>query len=130
MLNSMVQDYSIYYVLRPYEKEVFVNILLESKSPYAAFLIVFLKEVNFDIEKVLRILNVASKHEKRIINVTIINFVVTTIKESIVIANYKNYASDFPDKHIQSMAKTDRFVYANVDRQTIIRTFSKYNIKP
>jgi hypothetical protein len=117
-------------VLRPYEKEVFVNILLESKSPYAAFLIVFLKEVNFDIEKVLRILNVASKHEKRIINVTIINFVVTTIKEAIVIANYKNYASDFPDKHIQSMAKTYRFVYANVDRQTIIITFSKYNIKP
>lgn len=130
MLSNTVQDYSIYYVLRPYEKEMFVNVLLESKSPYAAFLIIFLKEVDFDIEKVLRILSVASKHEKRIINAAVIKFVVTTIKEAIVLANYKNYVSNFPDKHIQSMAKTDRFIYANVDRQTIIRTFRKYNIEP
>lgn len=109
---------------------MFVNVLLESKSPYAAFLIIFLKEVDFDIEKVLRILSVASKHEKRIINAAVIKFVVTTIKEAIVLANYKNYVSNFPDKHIQSMAKTDRFIYANVDRQTIIRTFRKYNIEP
>lgn len=121
--------YTVQYTLKDNEYEKLIYILSSSENLYNAFLITFLKEVDGDINKVLRILNVGVKSKTKIFNVSLPSYLVTSIKESIVLENYKDFIKEDGFISVLELSKTPRFKMANIDRQTIIRTFKKYNIE-
>jgi hypothetical protein len=123
-------NYSVNYTLTTKEYKKFIDILfLDSSTGYSAFLITFLKEVNGDINKILRILSTGVKSPKKIFPPALPNYLIIAIKEAIVLSNYKEFIEEDGFISIASIAKLQRFKVANIDRQTIIRTFKKYNIK-
>lgn len=121
--------YTVQYTLKENEYKKLIYILSSSENLYNAFLITFLKEVNGDINKVLRILNVGVKSKTKIFNVSLPSYLVISIKEAIVLENYKEYIKNDGFISAVELSKTPRFKMANIDRQTIIRTFKKYNIE-
>jgi hypothetical protein len=123
--NSFTAQYS----LRDNEYSQLIKIISASSSPYNAFFIAFLKEVDGDLNKVLRILNVGVKSKKKIFNYSLIGYLVSCIKEAIVLSNYEKYIEEDGFISIVQVAKDLRFELANINRQTIIRTFRKYNIQ-
>lgn len=127
-MKSMIQDYSAYFTLEDYEFKNFLALINNSDHGYNAFILILLKEFNNDINRILRLFNVAIKSKKHIINRAIVNYLVTTIKEAIILSNYKQFHREFPQKTITNIEHTQRFQIANIDRQTIIRTFKKYHI--
>lgn len=96
---------------------------------YAAFIIMMLKECDDDINKILRILNTGVNGISRGIPVTIYNYLITAIKEAIIIDNYERFIEPDGFISILAMSKLQRFKLAYIDRQTIIRTFNKYGIE-
>ena len=127
-MKSMIQDYSAYFILEDYEFKKFLSLINDTDHAYNAFILTLLKEFDNDISRILRILNVAIKSQKHIINRALINYLIITIKEAIILSNYREFRREFPDKTITNIEHTQRFQIANIDRQTIIRTFRKYHI--
>ena len=103
--------------------------LNSNRTEYTAFLIVLLKELGGDIGKVLRLLNVGVNGSTRVIPVALYNFLVTSIKEAIILSSYKNYVTSKGIISSWNMAKHTRFKVASIDRSTIHRTLEKYNIE-
>lgn len=126
---TSVDHYTVQYTLKEAEYKKLINILSSSENFYNAFLITFLKEVEGDINKVLRILNVGVKSKTKIFNVSLPSYLVTSIKEAIILENYKGHIEADGFISVLELSKTARFKMANIDRQTIIRTFKKYNIE-
>lgn len=121
-------EYTVYYALTKEEYQKFIDLIIESSNMYSAFAIVFLKELNGDINKMLRIINVGIKSKRKIFNTALYNFIVITIKEAIILANYKSFMDEDGFFKPVVLAKEHRFTIANIDRQTIIRTLKKYGI--
>lgn len=121
--------FSSNYILSKTEYKKLIDILVCSQSPYSAFLISLLKEFNEDLAKTLRIINIGISGIKRIMPAGIYTMLVFSIKEAIILSNYKNFEQPDGFISITAMAKTDRFMLAYIDRQTIIRTFKKYAIE-
>lgn len=120
--------YSVYYTLKSFEYEKLVELLTYSESHYNAFLLVLLKETGQDINKVLRILFTGAKAKKRIFKVALPSYLITLIKEAIILSNYKMFLDKRGFISIVRLSKLQRFSMADIDRQQIIRTFKKYNI--
>lgn len=76
----------------------------------------------------LRILNAGINGIKKVIPVALYNKLITSIKEAIILSSYKYFIEDDGFISVLTMSKLDRFKLAYIDRQTIIRTFKKYNI--
>lgn len=129
VIDAIANSFTAQYSLKENEYRQLVKILALSNSPYNAFFIAFLKEVDGDINKVLRILNVGIKSGKKIFNYSLIGYLVSCIKEAIVISNYEKYIDSDGFISVVQVAKDLRFELANINRQTIIRTFRKYNIE-
>ena len=122
----VTEYYTVQYTLREDEYTRLIDILSSSENLYNAFLITFLKECNGDINKVLRIINVGVKSKTKIFNVSLPSYLVMCIKEAIILENYKEYL----EKGLSTLqlARKERFKMANINRQTILRTFKKYGI--
>lgn len=128
-INSGIYNYTVQYTLKEKEYRKLVEILADSENMYNAFLITFIKEVNGDVNKVLRILNVGVKSKTKIFNVSLLSYFVITLKEAIILANYKEYVKEDGSISILQISKTLRFEMAGIHRQAIIRTFKKYDIE-
>lgn len=98
-------------------------------NPYSAFIVILLKELNGNVEALLRIVSIGVKSDKRLIPGALYRFLIKVIKEAVVISNYKDFVDSDGFISIVNMAKTLRFKKMDLDRQTIIRTFRKYDIK-
>lgn len=128
-IDTIAGQFTVQYSLKDTEYGQLIKILSSSENPYNAFIISFLKEVEGDLNKVLRILNVGVKSKKKIFNYALIGYLVSCIKEAIIIANYEKYIDEDGFISVVQAAKDLRFELANINRQTIIRAFRKYNIK-
>lgn len=128
IIADLIKDYSVYFSLKKYEYEKLVSLLLISDSVYSAFVLSFLKEVDADINKVLRIINVGIRCQRKVFNKALANFIVTTIKEAIILTNYKEALKPDGFVSVNELSRLSRFELAIIDRQTIIRTFKKYGI--
>lgn len=124
-----IQEYGIYYTLGTNEYKTFLDIVLNSESFYTAFVLLLLKELDNDLNKVLRIINIGIKNKRKVFNKALANFIIRSIKEAIVLYNYKEFIQDDGFVSIFKMSETERFNLAVVDRQTVIRTFKKYAIQ-
>ena len=129
MLVDKIQPFSSNYVLSKAEYRKLIDILVTSNSSYSPFIISLLKELGEDIAKVLRVLSMGIGGTKKIMPLAVYNTLLNSIKEAVVLSNYKSFEEPDGFISLNAMAKTDRFRLAYVDRQTIIRTFKKYNIK-
>jgi hypothetical protein len=99
------------------------------ESGYSTFLIILLKELDGNINKVLRILNIGINSDRKVIPVSLYNSLITSIKEAIILNCYKYHIEADGFISAVTMSKLERFKLAMIDRQTIIRTFKKYDIK-
>jgi len=126
---SIFDNYTVHYTLKESEYRKLVELLSSSENLYNAFLTSFIKEVDGDVSKILRILNVGVKSKIKIFNVSLLSYFVVTLKEAIILANYKDYMDEEGSISILEVSRTIRFMTANIDRHTIIRTFKKYNIE-
>lgn len=126
--SGSIYNYTVQYTLKEKEYKKLVEMLSASDNLYNAFLITFIKEVNGDVNKVLRILNVGVKSKTKIFKVSLVSYFVTVLKEAIILANHKDYIREDGFISVVQMSKTLRFEMAGIDRQTIIRTFKKYGI--
>lgn len=128
-VETIAGHFTVQYSLKEPEYRQLIKILSSSQNPYNAFIISFLKEADGDLNKVLRILNVGVKSKKKIFNYALIGYLVSCIKEAIIIANFEKYIDEEGFISVVQAAKDLRFELANINRQTIIRTFRKYDIK-
>ena len=129
-ISSHQKKFTSHYVLSEIEHRKLNEILLNSnRTEYTAFLIVLLKELDGDIGKVLRLLNVGVNGSTRVVPVALFNFLVTSIKEAIILSSYKKHLTSEGVISSWNMAKHSRFRVASIDRSTIHRTLEKYNIK-
>lgn len=78
--------------------------------------------------KVLRILSIGITSHKKVFPTAVYNTLITAIKEAIILSNYKSFIDEQGFISPTVMSKAERFGLAYIDRQTIIRTFRKYNI--
>jgi hypothetical protein len=125
--------FSSNYVLSDKEYKRLHGILFSNDDKgYAAFLIVMLKELDGNMGKVLRILNTGKTttlaKSRTIIPTALYNFLVVSIKESIILTHYEQYRESDGFISVYHMANLERLKLAYIDRQTIIRTFKKYDI--
>lgn len=128
-VNSSIYNYTVQYTLKEKEYRKLIEILSSSDNLYNAFLITFIKEVDGDVNKVLRILNVGVKSKTKIFKVSLLSYFVITLKEAIVLANYKEHIEKDGFISVVKIAKNLRFEMAGIDRQTIMRAFKKYGIE-
>jgi hypothetical protein len=128
-ISKHQQDFSSNYALSDIEYKKLNELLFEKDyTGYAAFLIATLKELDGDISKILRILNTGINGKKKVIPVALYNFLITSIKEAIILSNYKYYIEEDGFISVLDMSRQQRFKMAFIDRQTINRAFKKYKI--
>ncbi len=101
----------------------------DSRRDYSTFIFALLAEFDSDINKVLRVLNIGVNSRRRIVPSGLYKFLILSIKEAIVLSNYEKYIEDDGFISVISMAKSERFILAHIDRQTILRTLKKYDIE-
>lgn len=128
-LGNTIYNYTVQYTLKEREYKKLIEILADSENSYNAFLITFIKEVDGDINKVLRILNVGVKSQTKIFNVSLLSYFVMVLKEAIILANYKDYVQDNGFISALKLSRTLRFEMAGIDRHYISRTLKKYGIE-
>ena len=129
IISKHQKTYASNYVLSNKELETLVAVMMNSKKrEYSSFLILMLKELGHNVNKALRIIDTGVNSGKNILPVSLYNFLVTSIKEAVVLSNYKDFIQEDGFISIIEMSRTERFKLAMVDRQTIIRTFRKYNV--
>lgn len=121
------KDYSFYYVLNNEEYNKFLELLETSlDEDYVAFILVLLNEVDNCFHAMLRILNVGSTNYS-VFPPMLYSSVLVLIKEAIILTNYKDFVIDNKISATE-MSKAERFYFADIDRNTINRTLSKYDL--
>lgn len=122
-------DLSSKYILSSTEKKKLIELLLEDTSPQSTFLLSLIKEMHGDLGAVLRVINLGSKKDSKVIKGSVGRLLLRYIKDAIILANYKYFIEE--DKSISTtrMAKTERFKLAELSRYTIIGTFNRHNIE-
>jgi hypothetical protein len=118
------KNYTFYYTLNAAEYNKFIELLettLENK--YAAFIIVLLTALNNDLNAMLRVLNAGSSKDAKVFPSLLYSNVLLLIKEAIILASYNSSNS------VSAMANSERYRFADIDKNTINRTFKKYNIE-
>lgn len=129
VISRNQQKFSSDYSLS--EKEVckLHAILFENgDNGYAAYIIQLMKDLGGDVGKTLRSLNAGVNGKVRIIPVPCYNFFVKSIKEAIILTNYKYYVAEDGSISTLNMSRSERFKLAHIDKSTIDRTFKKYNV--
>jgi len=129
IISQRQREFSSNYSLSAEEYKKLISILFQNgDSGYSTFLIILLKELKGNIDKVLRILNIGINGNKKIIPVSLYNSLIKSIQEAIILSNYGCYIEEDGFISIVGLSRLERFKLAFIDRQTIIRTFKKYNI--
>ncbi len=113
-------------IIRGEELKVFTQIIVaDDNSPYKAFILVLLKELDNDFEKFLRIISIASQ-TKGFVARRLIEKVIITIREAVVITDIRSGILE--TKTISDLANSLRYEGYNISRQFIHRTINKYEL--
>jgi hypothetical protein len=127
-VTDISEGYSIKYSLNNQELKKLIDLLSSSDNSYDAFLIAFLKEVEGDVNKILRIISTGIHAKRKVFNLAMANYFVGCIKKAIILSNYKKFIEEDGFISLYKMSNTERFKVAEIDRQTIIRVLKKYGI--
>lgn len=131
-INKPQSNLLVYYVLTNRELSEFKNILLdtaESESSYATFIMQILKEVDWDIKRLISIMESGRHGKPAAVSNGLSYFLIKALKESIILADYKMLKEKNQD--ILAMKKihlSQRYRLAYIDRHNVSRTLLKYNL--
>lgn len=125
-----IEKYSAYYALNTKEQLKLRELLLSPKNNYefTAFTIVILKELNYDLGKLLRIISTDKKASRRAMNIQFYKKLLVLVKEAIILTEYPNHIEPDGFVSLHKLAKMHRFKVVGIDRNMVVRTFKKYNI--
>lgn len=125
-----ISNYPIIYALSTSEQETFNRLVLDKRADVKnpAVLKLLLKELNYNVNTLVKILYSDYISDKPLFYTMIYKKVIKLVKESIILTEYKNHIQDDGFISIHNMSKLARFKLVEIDRNTIIRTFNKYDI--
>lgn len=132
MLLNQDPLYSANYRLTSVEREVLTKLLLmgfkHTGFKFSATTLLLLKELDFDIRKVIRIVQADLKSTYPLFNRSFFKRFLMIIKEAIVlVALEANINSENPNS-LSSLTQKEKFKRIGIDRNMIYRVVRKYNI--
>ena len=120
-------DHMIQYVLTEAEMQLFLDILVKDEhNDYIAFILSLLKELDYNIYKLLRIMAVASK-TRGIFPKALVNRILMTIREVIIISDISE-REVLDDITISDLTRTNRYQELSISRSLVYKTMGKHNI--
>ncbi len=123
-INPMtnIGNLTVIYTMNKRELELFNQVILSpnERFRYSAFILVLMNECNYDMLKVLRVLN-ASTRQPRLIHFNISHNVIRFIKTSIVLAEHEKGLT------ISEMSKLNRFIELDIKKDFIYRVRKKHS---
>lgn len=131
----MQNDLAALYKLTPAELKTLKGLLLAPKTKinsqtygYDGVTYLLLKELNYDVPTLIRILNSDFKNKKRVFTSSYRIKLLTIIKEAIALTEIELSREDDGFVSLNDIAKQRRLVLLGIDRNMLNRTVKKYNI--
>lgn len=119
--------YTTNYLLYGEEVRLFATLLAQdTKSPYKAFLLLLLKELDNDMSKFLRLIGTMSKTHG-FTPKNLIKKVLNTIREVVIITDIEN--GKLRKTSISELSRSLRYESKDISRQMIHRTINKHDLK-
>ena len=126
-LVGLTPDYLIQYSLSEEETKIFISILLrEDNSPHTSFILVLLKELDYDMAKFLRVINVGYK-TKGLIQRSMLNKVISVIKEAVIIKDIE-FRGKLDQITISELSRSQRYKDMGISRSLIYKTIYKHEL--
>lgn len=125
--NLREVEYSTPYLMSDDELKIFLRLLLRDKnSQHTAFIVVLLKELDYDIAKFLRVINVGFKTQG-LIQKSLQQKVLSTIRQAVVIKDleFRDVLSKFT---ISQMARSPRYRELGITRFFIYSVITRHNL--
>lgn len=128
-MNIGDMDFTIAYALNKEELSKLSEILIENESlGYSAFLISFLKELKWDVNKAIRVMKLGVYGDSRVIHASVLKKLIFFIKEAVILSNYRYFIEEDGFIKIVEMSNREKFKSLDISRQKIIKTLKKYKI--
>lgn len=131
-MSIRARDFSAIYVLTDVELSKLLKVLLEENrvhAGYEASMYLLLKELNFDVQRLVRLLMADSTTKKKVFAPSMLWRFTTVVKEVIVIVAFENAKANQEYISIVGLSRTPRYTALGIDRNFIHRTLKRYNIK-
>lgn len=125
IIDQYLIEHSIPYLLTETETRIFNELAInDSDSPYTPFIVVLLKETNYNMAKFLRIISSATK-TPGFTPRGLVRKVLMLIRESLIVNEIRTnkYVS------VTELTKVPRYHRLGINRNNIYQTINKYNLR-
>lgn len=125
IIDQYLIEHSIPYLLTETETRIFNELAInDSDSPYTPFIVVLLKETNYNMAKFLRIISSATK-TPGFTPRGLVRKVLMLIRESLIVNEIRNnkYVS------VTELTKVPRYHRLGINRNNIYQTINKYSLR-
>jgi hypothetical protein len=137
--KAVDMNFSSNYILSEKEKKIAIGLMMfkgsRSDIKHGPFIIALLKELEWDLEKTLRVLNIGcsntgGKENKSspTVSRSALRILIKTIREAIILANYKDFMDSEGHIDFAGMVNSERFKLAYISKNTVLLTLRNYNI--
>lgn len=125
IIDQYLIEHSIPYLLTETETRIFNELAInDPDSPYTPFIVVLLKETNYNMAKFLRIISSATK-TPGFTPRGLVRKVLMLIRESLIVNEIRT------NKYISvtELTKVPRYARLGINRNNIYQTINKYNLR-
>lgn len=125
IIDQYLIEHSIPYLLTETETRIFNELAInDADSPYTPFIVVLLKETNYNMAKFLRVISSATK-TPGFTPRGLVRKVLMLIRESLIVNEIRTnkYVS------VTELTKVPRYHRLGINRNNIYQTINKYNLR-
>lgn len=116
------------YLLTEEEIKIFIETLLrDDNSQHTAFILILLKELNYDFVKFMRVIS-AGLNTKNLLQKSLLNKVLSTVREAVIIKDLE-FRNRLDETTISQLSRSSRYRSLGISRAFIYKTIHKHELK-